>query len=115
MTESSTSIRTQRLLLRPWQDEDLEPLVAIGWRLMPEHWGQGLASEGARATLDFGFARLGLSEIVALTAVSNVRSRRVMERLGMTYNPADDFDHPLISPGHPLQRHVLYRLTKPRS
>ena len=182
MTESDTSIRTQRLLLRTWQEADFEPLVTmgsdprvmeffpslmsredtgamldrirthhethgfgywaveipgitsfagfiglavprfdahftpcveIGWRLMPEYWGQGLASEGAHATLEFGFARVGLSEIVAMTAVSNVRSRRVMERLGMTHDPADDFDHPLVATGNPLQRHVLYRLRRP--
>lgn len=83
--------------------------VEIGWRLAAEYWNQGLATEGARAALRFGFNELHLDEIVAFTATSNVRSRRVMEKLGMTYNPADDFDHPRIAAGHPLQRHVLYR------
>lgn len=86
------------------------PCVEIGWRLAFEHWGHGYATEGARAALAFGFTSLGLQEIVAMTAPGNLRSRRVMDRLGMTHNPADDFDHPDIEPGHPLRRHVLYRL-----
>jgi len=86
------------------------PCVEIGWRLMPEVWNQGYATEGARASAAFGFERLALTEIVALTAVANAPSRRVMEKLGMTHDPADDFDHPRIEPGHPLRRHVLYRL-----
>jgi RimJ/RimL family protein N-acetyltransferase len=86
------------------------PCVELGYRLAFEHWGQGYAIEGSRAAIAFGFGTLGLSEIVALTAVGNERSRRVMERLGMGHNPADDFDHPNIVVGHPLRRHVLYRL-----
>lgn len=84
--------------------------VEIGWRLAAEFWNQGLATEGARAALRFGFEELGLDEIVAFTAAGNMRSRRVMEKLGMTYNPADDFDHPRIPEGHPLRPHVLYRI-----
>ena len=87
------------------------PCVELGYRLAFEHWGRGYATEGARAAIAFGFAALGLNEIVALTAVGNERSRRVMERVGMKHNPADDFDHPNIVGGHPLRRHVLYRLT----
>lgn len=83
--------------------------VEIGWRLAAEYWNRGLATEGARAALRFGFDELHLDEIVAFTAMGNVRSRRVMEKLGMSYDPADDFDHPRIAAGHPLQRHVLYR------
>ena len=83
--------------------------VEIGWRLAAEYWNQGLATEGARAALRFGFDELQLKEIVAFTSKGNIRSRRVMEKLGMTYNPADDFDHPRVPAGHPLQRHVLYR------
>lgn len=90
------------------------PCVEIGWRLAREYWGHGYASEGARAVLDFGFDRLALDEIVSLTAVGNQRSRRVMERIGMTRTADDDFDHPLVAPGHPLCRHVLYRLSKAR-
>ncbi len=86
------------------------PCVEIGWRLTAEHWGRGLATEGARAILRYGFTTLALREVVAFTATANQRSRRVMEKLGMTYNPADDFDHPKIPAGHPLRRHVLYRL-----
>jgi RimJ/RimL family protein N-acetyltransferase len=86
------------------------PCVEVGWRLAFEHWGHGYATEGARAALAFGFGRLGLAEIVSFTVPGNVRSRRVMERLGMVHDPAGDFDHPLIQAGHPLRRHVLYRL-----
>ena len=89
------------------------PCVEAGWRLAPELWGQGLATEGARAVLDYGFHVLKLEEIVSFTVPANLRSRRVMEKLSMTHNPADDFDHPQLPPGHPLRRHVLYRLFNP--
>jgi RimJ/RimL family protein N-acetyltransferase len=92
----------------------LAPLVEIGWRLAFEHWNRGLATEGARAALRYGFERLNLPEIVAFTATGNVRSRRVMEKLGMTRDPSDDFDHPRIPAGNPLQRHVLYRISPSR-
>lgn len=85
------------------------PCVEIGWRLGFAHWNRGLATDGARAALRYGFDRLNLPEIVAFTARGNVRSRRVMEKLGMTYTPADDFDHPRIAEGHVLRAHVLYR------
>jgi hypothetical protein len=87
------------------------PCVELGYRLAFDHWGHGYATEGSRAALAFGFATLGLPEIVAMTTVHNERSRRVMRRLGMTRDPADDFDHPDIVRGHPLRGHVLYRLT----
>ncbi len=86
------------------------PCVEIGWRLAREHWGKGYASEAARASLHYGFEQLGLGEIVAFTVPRNVRSRAVMERIGMTRSPADDFDHPSLPEGHPLRRHVLYPL-----
>jgi RimJ/RimL family protein N-acetyltransferase len=86
------------------------PCVEIGWRLGAEFWGQGLATEGARAVLQFGFDELKLPEIVALTVPANRRSRRVMEKLGMTYDPADDFVHPRLPQGHRLRPHVLYRV-----
>ncbi len=172
-----TELRTPRLLLRHWRDEDLEPFAAlngdpevmrwfpstmsraasdalamgqralleergwglwaieapegfvgfvglneprfeahftpaaeVGWRLARSAWGKGYATEAARAALAFGFDELRLDEVVSFTTVGNERSRRVMERLGMTRDPADDFDHPLLPPGHPLRRHVLYRL-----
>ena len=85
------------------------PCVEIGWRLGFDYWGQGLATEGARAALHFGFSELRLEEIVSFTAAANLRSRSVMERIGMTRDPGDDFDHPLLPEGHPLRRHVLYR------
>jgi RimJ/RimL family protein N-acetyltransferase len=87
------------------------PCVEIGWRLAAEYWGRGYATEGARAALEFGFDSLQLDQIVSFTTVGNLRSRRVMERLGMTYEPTDDFDHPALPEGHPLRRHVLYRIT----
>jgi RimJ/RimL family protein N-acetyltransferase len=89
------------------------PCVEIGWRLDPEHWGRGYATEAARAALEFGFRELALEEIVAFTVPTNLRSRRVMERIGMTRSPADDFDHPRLPEGHPLRRHVLYRAKRP--
>ena len=91
------------------------PCVEILWRLRAEHWGQGLATEGARAALSFGFDRLGLDEIVAFTTTANARSRRVMEKLGMHRAPAEDFLHPGLPDGHPLRPHVLYRARHPRS
>ena len=87
------------------------PCVELGYRLAFEHWGHGYATEGSRAALAFGFGTVGLAEIVAMTAAGNERSRRVMERLGMSRRVADDFDHPNVAPEHPLRRHVLYRLT----
>ena len=88
------------------------PCVEVGWRLARGFWGRGLATEGARACLRFGFQDLGLEEIVSMTATTNLRSQAVMRRLDMTRDPADDFDHPKVPQGHPLQRHVLYRLAK---
>ncbi len=85
------------------------PCVEIGWRLAAEHWGRGYATEGARAAMAFGFESLELDEIVSFTAPANVRSVRVMEKLGMTRDPEEDFDHPSLPEGHPLRRHVLYR------
>jgi ribosomal-protein-alanine N-acetyltransferase len=91
------------------------PCVEVGWRLAAEHWDRGYATEAARACLAFGFGHLGLSEIVSFTTATNLRSRRVMERLGMTRHPADDFDHPSLPAGHPLRPHVLYRAARRRA
>ena len=85
--------------------------VEIGWRPASAYWGQGYATEAARAALQFGFGACGLEEIVAFTSVPNIRSQAVMVRLGMHRDPADDFDHPTIPEGHRLRRHVLYRIT----
>jgi ribosomal-protein-alanine N-acetyltransferase len=177
-------IRTARLILRPWRDEDLEPFAAmnadppvmehfpslltraqsdetagrirahfaehgfglwaaellgvapfigfvglhrvvfeahftpaveVGWRLSRAHWGAGYATEGARAALDYGFNQLGVDEIVSMTAPGNLRSQRVMQKLGMTRDPADDFVHPKIAADSPLQPHVLFRLRRKSS
>ena len=86
------------------------PAVEVGWRLKRAAWGSGYATEAARAALAFGFEQAGLDEIVSFTTAGNLRSRAVMERLGMTHDPADDFDHPDLDPGDPLARHVLYRI-----
>jgi RimJ/RimL family protein N-acetyltransferase len=86
------------------------PAYEIGWRFAFDHWGRGYATEGARAALRFAFETLRWSEVIAFTAERNLRSRRVMERLGMTHDAADDFDHPKIEPGHRLRRHALYRI-----
>ena len=88
------------------------PCVEIGWRLAAEHWGQGYATEAAHAILAHAFGPLGLGEVVSFNATANRRSRRVMERLGMTRSPADDFEHPSLPEGHPLRPHVLHRLPR---
>lgn len=88
------------------------PCVEIGWRLAVPHWGSGYATEAARAALAFGFDQLKLDEIVAFTVPGNIRSRRVMERIGMTHDPVDDFDHPSVADGHPFRKHVLYRIAR---
>lgn len=86
------------------------PAVEVGWRLNADHWGKGYATEGAKACLEFGFDTLKLSEIVSFTAEQNMRSRRVMEKIGMHHETKDDFDHPKLPEGHALKRHVLYRI-----
>ena len=90
------------------------PPPEIGWRLARRFWGRGLATEAARAALADGFERVGLTEVVSFTIPANVRSTHVMERLGMTRDPKDDFDHPGFPPGHRLSRHVLYRMNRER-
>lgn len=88
------------------------PAVEIGWRMASDVWGRGYAPEAARAALDAGFHKLGLPEIVAFTTTENQKSRRVMEKLGMVYDPAADFAHPNLPEDHPLRPHVLYRAKK---
>jgi RimJ/RimL family protein N-acetyltransferase len=90
------------------------PAVEIGWRIAASAWNQGFATEGSRAVVRFAFDHLRLDAIVSFTAPENVASRRVMEKLGMTHNPADDFDHPRLPEGHRLRRNVLYRLQNPQ-
>lgn len=89
-----------------------EPCVEIGWRLRPEYWGRGYASEAARLVLRHGFVQLGLPEIVSFTARSNVKSQAVMQRIGMQHDAAAGFLHPNIPTDHPLAPHVLYRLRR---
>lgn len=89
------------------------PEVEIGWRIDRRHWGQGLATEGARACLKYGWEKLNLPEIVALTATQNMPSRRVMEKIGMHYDPDGDFDHPALADDCPVRQHVLYRIKNP--
>ncbi|MFC3688030.1 GNAT family N-acetyltransferase [Aquipuribacter hungaricus] len=91
-------------------DAPFTPAVEVGWRLARAHWGQGFATEAALASLRVAFEDLGVGEVVSFTAVTNSRSRAVMERLGMHRDPADDFPYPSIPEGHPLRPHVLYRL-----
>lgn len=89
------------------------PPVEIGWQLGQAFWGQGYAPEGARAMLDFAWWRLRLPEVVAITYEGNLPSRRVMEKIGMSYDPRGDFQHPDVPEGHRLRPHVLYRIANP--
>ena len=93
-------------------DAPFMPAVEVGWRLAFEYWGHGLATEGARAAVHYAFGELGLDTLVSFTVAGNLRSRRVMEKRGMTHDSCDDFDHPRLPEGHPLRRHVLYRLKR---
>jgi RimJ/RimL family protein N-acetyltransferase len=88
------------------------PAVEIGWRLARAHWNQGFATEGARAVVAVAFDTIGLTEIVSFTATTNLASQRVMQKIGMRHDPAEDFDHPRLPEGHRLRRHVLYRLSR---
>lgn len=94
----------------PQFQADFTPCVEIGWRLGTEYWGKGYATEGAKAVLNYGFQELKLSEIVSFTVPKNVRSRKVMERVGMRW--VDEFYHPLLPSGHPLSKHILYKITR---
>lgn len=93
-------------------DAGILPGVEIAWRLAFDQWKKGYATEAARAVIDDGFTRLGLGEIVAITTPDNVRSRRVMERLGMVHSPGETFAHPRLLEGDPLRMHVLYRIRR---
>jgi RimJ/RimL family protein N-acetyltransferase len=96
-------------------DAHFTPAVEIGWRLARGAWGHGYASEAARSASAFAFAELELDELVSFTVPGNERSRAVMERIGMTHDPAGDFDHPRLPEGHEMRRHVLYRLPEHRA
>lgn len=96
----------------PGFEAPFTPCVEVGWRLAKEHWGRGYAPEGARESLRFAFEDLALEEVLSFTSVHNAKSRRVMEKIGLRHDPADDFDHPNIPPDSPVHRHVLYRITE---
>lgn len=88
------------------------PIVEIAWRLSSKHWGQGYATEAAKAVLHHAFTELNLGEIISFTVLANTKSRRVMEKIGLHYSAADNFDHPNLEENSPLKRHVLYRITR---
>ena len=91
----------------PWM-----PVVEVGWRLAPEAWHKGYATEGAAAALNFAFAHLELSQVIAISVAPNTSSHNVMTRLGMQRDTAADFDHPRVPPEWPLRRHILHRLPR---
>ncbi|MEE3328586.1 MAG: GNAT family N-acetyltransferase, partial [Myxococcota bacterium] len=93
-------------------DSHFTPALEVGWRLARDTWGQGFATEAARACMEHAFLKTGLSEIVSFTVPANTRSSAVMKRLGMTRDPADDFIHPRLGPDHPLGPHILYRMDR---
>lgn len=96
----------------PGFEPPFAPAVEIGWRLARHAWGRGYAPEGALATLEYAWTVLGLGEVQSWTATTNLSSQRVMAKIGMTHDPADDFDHPRLPVGHPLRRHVRYRINR---
>lgn len=97
-------------LSKPSFNAAFTPCVEIGWRLARANWGKGYATEAAQKALEIGFEIYKLPEIVSFTVPHNLRSRRVMEKIGMTYRPEDDFAHPSLDIDHPLSTHVLYRV-----
>lgn len=99
-------------LMIPSFDAHFTPTVEIGWRLASQHWNHGYATEAATAVLKYAFDSLKLKEVVSFTVVDNIRSRRVMEKIGLHHNSVDDFDHPRIEKSHRLCRHVLYQVLK---
>jgi RimJ/RimL family protein N-acetyltransferase len=94
----------------PWFRDGVE----VGWRIRSEHWGQGYAPEAATECLKFAFEEIALDEVISFTAVTNVKSRRVMEKIGLVRDAEGDFDHPGVPEGSPLRAHVLYRITRER-
>lgn len=101
-------------LMTPNFEAHFTPAMEVGWRLARPYWGHGYATEGAKAALEAGFTRFGLQGIVSFTVPANRRSIHVMQRIGMTHDPAEDFDHPRVPEGSPLRRHVLYRISRER-
>lgn len=99
-------------LMIPAFEAHFMPSVEIGWRLASKQWNYGYATEAAKAVLQYAFEKLELNEVISFTVPNNIRSRRVMEKIGLHYNNSDDFDHPKLEKSHPLCRHVLYRISK---
>ncbi|MGI9500703.1 MAG: GNAT family N-acetyltransferase [Geminicoccaceae bacterium] len=99
-------------LLVPAFQAHFTPCVEVGWRLPRKAWGKGYATEAGQASLDFAFQHLELEEVVSMAVTENHRSTNLMERLGMSRRPADDFGHPKLPFGDPLRAHVLYRLSR---
>ena len=114
----AAELRKERLFIGyvglaiPGFEAHFTPCVEIGWRLCADYWGRGLATEGAKAVVRHAFEFLGLEALVSFTVPANLGSRRVMEKVGMIHDPSEDFDHPSLPVGHPLRRHVLYRLRR---
>ena len=98
-------------LNQTYADMAFAPCVEIAWRLHKDYWGQGYATEAAKAALKFAFEKLNLTEVVAFTAVINKPSQLVMKRIGMI-NTQDNFYHPALEPNHPLAEQVLYKITQ---
>lgn len=95
----------------PAPELPFSPCVEVGWRLARPYWGQGLATEGAKAALEFAWNVLQQGEVVAFTAVLNKPSQAVMQRLGMQPD-AQTFMHPAVPQEHALAEHVLYRIRR---
>ena len=99
-------------LFTPEFESHFTPTTEIGWRLSSKHWGQGFATEGAKAVLDYAFRELKMPEVVSFTTAGNAKSIRVMQKIGLQHNESDDFDHPNLDDESPLKPHVLYRLSR---
>jgi RimJ/RimL family protein N-acetyltransferase len=97
-------------LVVPWFRDGVE----VGWRIRSEFWGHGYAPEAATECLRYGFDEVGLDEVISFTAATNTKSMRVMEKVGLTRDPAGDFEHPGVPEGSPLRPHVLYRIDRER-
>ncbi len=88
------------------------PAVEIGWRFARAEWGNGFATEAAKAALDFGFDEADLEDVLSWTVPANERSQEVMIRLGMSRAPELDFDHPRLLDDARLRHHIVYRITR---
>ena len=102
-------------LAAPSWVSDFTPCVEVGWRLAKSHWGQGFAPEAAQAALAFGFGAVDLpnDEIVSFTTKQNIKSQRVMQKIGLRIDPTREFDHPL-TPSWSQRRHVVYAIERAR-